>query len=185
MISPTYGELDLKQVVNKIADYINKNGTDNKYKFIIGTDSQIYNNNIVYVTVVACCCVGSGGIYFYDKTRVNQKISLPSRLYNEATNSLNFATEFIQEIADHGDHLDLFINLQSLEIHVDVGNNGESRNVIQGVVGMIKGNGYNVMIKPDAFTASCIADKHTKTKRSVSKAKRKLLRRELMKKKNK
>ena len=25
MISPTYGQLELKEVVNKIADYINKN----------------------------------------------------------------------------------------------------------------------------------------------------------------
>ena len=60
MISPTYGQLELKEVVNKIADYINKNGNNVKYKFIIGTDSQVYGNNIVYVTVVACCCVGHG-----------------------------------------------------------------------------------------------------------------------------
>ncbi len=180
MISPTYGQLELKEVVNKIADYINKNGNNVKYKFIIGTDSQVYGNNIVYVTVVACCCVGHGGIYFYDKSKIASKVSLQERLYTEASLSLEFASKFMTEITNHGEHLDTFINLKSLEIHVDVGVDGESRAVIQGAVGMIKGSGYNVKIKPDAYTASCIADKHTKNVNPLSRAKKRQLKKEMI-----
>ena len=181
MISPTYGQLELPRVVDKIAEYIKKNGTSNKYKFIIGTDSQVYDKNIIFVTVIACCCVGHGGIYFYDKSKVVQKISLQERLYTEATLSLEFASKFMSEIHEHGKHLDTFINLNSLEIHVDVGNNGESKAVIQGVVGIIKGSGYIVKIKPDAYTASCIADKHTKNVNPLSRTKKRQLKREMLK----
>lgn len=183
MISPTYGRLELKEVVNKIADYIEKNGCDSQYKFIIGTDSQIYSDTTVYVTVVACCCIGRGGIYFYDNSNIvlEPKIALQKRLYTEASLSLEFASKFMTEIARHGEHLDTFVNLKNLEIHVDIGADGASRAVIQGAVGMIKGSGYNVKIKPNAYTASCIANKHTKNVKSLSRKRRRFIKNEMKK----
>lgn len=52
---------------------------------------------------------------------------------------------------------------QLLEIHLDVGEKGLTREILNMVVGMVKGSGYIAHIKPEAFAASCVADKHTKS----------------------
>ena len=49
----------------------------------------------------------------------------------------------------------------NLEIHVDVGEHGDTRNMIKEVVGMVTGNGFVAKTKPDAYAASYVADKHT------------------------
>ena len=48
-----------------------------------------------------------------------------------------------------------------LEIHIDVGRSGETRDMIKEVVGMVTGNGYTAKTKPDSYGASKVADKHT------------------------
>jgi uncharacterized protein len=49
----------------------------------------------------------------------------------------------------------------NLTIHVDVGPNGETKQMLQEIVGMIKGNGFSVKTKPDSYGASSVADRHT------------------------
>ena len=49
----------------------------------------------------------------------------------------------------------------NLEIHVDIGENGRTKELIDEVVGMIIGNGLAVRIKPHAYAASAVADKYT------------------------
>jgi len=49
-----------------------------------------------------------------------------------------------------------------LEIHVDAGQNGETKNIVNSIVGMVKGNGFNVKIKPESYCASTVADKYTR-----------------------
>ena len=48
-----------------------------------------------------------------------------------------------------------------LEIHIDVGEQGPTREMIKEVVGMVNGNGFEARTKPEAFGACCVADKHT------------------------
>ena len=48
-----------------------------------------------------------------------------------------------------------------LEIHIDVGPLGPTREMIREVVGMVTGNGYKAKTKPDSWGASSVADKHT------------------------
>ena len=48
-----------------------------------------------------------------------------------------------------------------LEIHIDVGRVGETRDMIKEVVGMVTGNGFTAKTKPDSYGASKVADKHT------------------------
>jgi len=45
-----------------------------------------------------------------------------------------------------------------LEIHADVGTNGETKNIINEVVGVIRGSGFVVKTKPESFGASSVAD---------------------------
>ncbi len=46
------------------------------------------------------------------------------------------------------------------QIHIDVGQNGPTRDMIKEVVGMVRGNGFKAKIKPESYAASSIADKY-------------------------
>jgi predicted RNase H-related nuclease YkuK (DUF458 family) len=47
-----------------------------------------------------------------------------------------------------------------LEIHVDVGENGETKKMIQELVGIIRANDFEARTKPYSYAASSVADRH-------------------------
>ena len=80
------------------------------------------------------------------------------KIYAETIMSLNFATSFVPLLKKGlNGHLPNY----NLEIHVDVGEHGDTRDMIKEVVGMVTGNGFVAKTKPDAYGASYVADKHT------------------------
>jgi predicted RNase H-related nuclease YkuK (DUF458 family) len=82
-------------------------------------------------------------------------LALKERIYIEATMSLQTSENFIQFFKSNG------ISRYNFQIHVDIGKNGETRDLINEVVGMIRGSGYEVKIKPDSYAASKVADRYT------------------------
>jgi predicted RNase H-related nuclease YkuK (DUF458 family) len=76
----------------------------------------------------------------------------------ETITSLTFASIFVPLFKKHLNGK--FLNY-NLEIHVDVGEHGATREMIKEVVGMVTGNGFVAKTKPDAYAASYVADKHT------------------------
>ena len=46
------------------------------------------------------------------------------------------------------------------EIHADIGEKGETRTMIQEVVGMIRANNFEARTKPESYAASNVADRH-------------------------
>ncbi|MDP1710525.1 MAG: ribonuclease H-like YkuK family protein [candidate division WWE3 bacterium] len=109
-----------------------------------------------FVTALVVHRVGGGGIYFWKGYKKNRPYTLRERIYEEALASLEFANDFICRLKGEPQLLEV-----GLEIHVDIGENGATREMISEVVAMIKGNGYNVKTKPDSFGASKVADRHT------------------------
>lgn len=154
--SPTYGILNLPQIIEKINRFIHKE-PDHRYKIIIGTDSQSHNGSGVdFVTALVVHRVGGGGIYFWKGYTKRRPYTLKERIYEEALTSLDFANTFILNLKREPELLQI-----GLEIHVDIGENGKTREIISEIVAMIKGNGYEVKTKPDSFGASKVADRHT------------------------
>lgn len=155
--SPTFGKLNLAGVIEKLSKFI-RAVPQNKYRIIIGTDSEENNQSIDFVTALVVHRVGGGGIYFWKgwtkDFRGKGRYPLKARIYEEAIASLEFANQFLQEFKKAA------ILGYELEIHVDIGQNGETRDLISEVVGMIQGNGYNVKTKPEAYGASSVADRH-------------------------
>ena len=49
----------------------------------------------------------------------------------------------------------------NVEIHLDIGEQGETRELIRDVVGMIVGSGFHAEIKPHSYGASKVADRYT------------------------
>ncbi|MBI4999218.1 hypothetical protein HZB97_00420, partial [Candidatus Gottesmanbacteria bacterium] len=73
----------------------------------------------------------------------------------EAALSLALADEFLEATKHDG------ISRFDVEIHVDIGEYGPTKEMINEVVGMIRGSGFAVQIKPDSYGASKVADRHT------------------------
>ena len=153
--SPTHGKVDLEQLKKIVSNYmaVDKKA---KYEIIVGTDSQkIEKNKFDFVSALIIHRVGLGGIYFWKRIVQDKKISLKERIYQEATMSLMTSENFVQFFKTNG------ISKYDIQIHVDIGHNGETRELITEVVGMIRGSGYEVRIKPDSYGASKVADKYT------------------------
>lgn len=151
--SQTYGELSLAQSVAKIYEYILQE-PEYSYRVIIGSDSQPNHKTADFVSAVIVHRVGAGGIYFWQR-KVLETYSLRDRIYKEALLSLDVA----EKVTDEFDKFDI-LESSLLEIHVDVGKNGETRELIAEVVGMVRGNGFAVKIKPEAYGAAIVADRH-------------------------
>lgn len=155
--SPSKGKLNLDKVIEEIGAYIGKE-PDKNYNLVIGTDA---NGSAVadFISAIIVHRVGFGGIYFWRKAERRKVYSLRDKIYKEVNISLELTQEFILKFKNSFSEKKL--ENYNFEIHVDVGNGGQTREMIKEVVGMVRGNGFEVRTKPDAYGASKIADKYT------------------------
>lgn len=151
--SPTYGRLDWEQALSKMVWFM---GTDTNasYEVIIGTDSEAVNGSADYVSALIVHKKGRGGIYFWSRQKIGNIYSMKQRIWQEALMSLALAEKMVGDFAQMG------LRDLNLEIHVDVGPNGETRQMISEIVGMIRANGFRVATKPASWGASHVADRH-------------------------
>lgn len=153
--SPTYGKVDLEKL-KKIVSQFMSHDKKARYEIIVGTDSQKIKTDVYdFVSALIIHRVGFGGIYFWKRDVFEKKISLKERIYQEATMSLETSENFINFFRVNG------ISKYDIQIHVDIGHNGETREMITEVVGMIRNSGYEVKIKPYSYGASKVADRYT------------------------
>ena len=159
-ISPTSGVLTIDKMVETITGFVNKE-PDLYYHLVIGSDSHEKKNGegnfLNLVTAVVIHRQGKGGRYFWQRKILPKTHSLREKIYAETLASLNLAQELlpkVNKILNGKRHYDL-------EIHIDVGRIGETREMIKEVVGMVSGNGFKAKTKPESYGASKVADKHT------------------------
>ncbi|MGB4505374.1 MAG: ribonuclease H-like YkuK family protein [Syntrophaceticus sp.] len=142
------------EVVNDLLAYVAEEPEFN-YKIIIGTDSQV-REETHFVTAIVVHRVGKGARYYYMRKVYENIKSLRQRIFMEATTSLEIASKLTQDLTEKG-HTEL-----NLEIHLDIGQNGQTKELIRDIVGMITGSGFDAKIKPYSCGASTVADKYTK-----------------------
>ncbi|MBI5344069.1 MAG: ribonuclease H-like YkuK family protein [Deltaproteobacteria bacterium] len=153
-ISPSFGRVSFDAMFAKLVEYINEDASQ-RYNIIIGTDSFL-STDTVFVSAVIIHKVGHGGRYFYKKDRRKKMKNMRQRIFYETTMSIELASVIRAKLNENG-----FKKLP-VEIHLDVGNNGDTREIIREVVGMVTGSGYAAVTKPDSFGASKVADRHSK-----------------------
>ncbi|MCL4352898.1 ribonuclease H-like YkuK family protein [Patescibacteria group bacterium] len=160
--SNTYGSLVLEEVVLKIRSFLEEDPSSG-YSLVIGTDSheRFFLNkkkSIYLVTAVVVHRKGYGGQYFWKAKRIFNIATLRDKIYAETATSLEFAQIFMPAFRKI---LNGNTPKYNLEIHIDVGEHGETREMLKEVVGMVTGNGFTAKTKPEAYGASYVADKHT------------------------
>lgn len=154
--SERLGRVKLDEAIDEIIVFIKKE-PDRFYKIIVGSDSKASESSSL-VTAITVWRVGNGGFRFWTKSEERRFSSLRERIYQEAMNSITLAQEIRGRLRDRlGDEFFWDGN----EIHVDIGENGPTKELIDTIVGMIKGFNFVPVIKPYAFGASVVADRNT------------------------
>jgi predicted RNase H-related nuclease YkuK (DUF458 family) len=131
---------------------------DNNGKISVGTDSFIKKQDCIFS--LAICLYGAdgqnGGRYFIKRTNIDKRRypNLLQRILAEVQKSVELGLKLLE-----------LIPVLDIEIHLDVSgsdkNNGTSK-FAEMLTGYAKGAGFQCKIKPDAYAASSIADKHSK-----------------------
>ena len=154
--SQSKGILSLEETMGEVVMFV-RTQPKRFYKIIVGTDSDA-SSPASLVTAVTVWRIGNGAIHFWTKSEEKNFHSLRDRLTQEAINSITLAQEVRSRLQTLlGDEFFWDGN----EIHVDIGERGPSRELIDTIKGMIKGYNFTPVIKPYAFGASVVADRHT------------------------
>ncbi|MGB9706558.1 MAG: ribonuclease H-like YkuK family protein [Microgenomates group bacterium] len=158
-ISPTKGKMTIEEMVRDLVDFMRKE-PDYFYRLVIGTDSKTGKPDarkpVDFVTAVVIHRKDKGGRYFWQKTKIDKIGSLRDKIYTETLLSIQLAEKLVPDLTKR-----LNGEKYKLEIHIDVGDVGPTREMIREVVGMVTGNGFTAKTKPESYGAFVVADKHT------------------------
>lgn len=148
-------QLTLEQVVGEIVRFITAD-PKRHYKVTIGTDSeQDPSKKADFVTAIVVHRVGNGGRYFWRRVELGKFHTLRDRIIREVLLSLELAESLLSLLRKQAEHPNW-----TFEIHADVGEHGETKVLIQEVVGMIRANNFEARTKPESYAASKVADRH-------------------------
>lgn len=159
--NPSQGELLFAQVLEEVVIFMASDARA-RYRVMIGSDSNGHGV-LDLVSVVAVHRLGNGGRYFWCRTSRNGIQTLRQKIYAEVEASLELAVQFLPAFRDTLRREESLTEMPfDFEIHVDVGQQGETRDLIREVTGMVRGYGYQVFVKPESAAATSVADRHVR-----------------------
>lgn len=157
--NPTKGYIDFQEVLAEIFSYIQER-PKNDYEIIVGCDSSSGQEPFFPIATVVLR-KGHGGRFFLKKVKYrNRKFyNLHERILEEVLLSCRLSLILRDNISAKILLLEKPLRYQFQYIHADVGENGATKDMIKEVVGLIRGNGFEAKIKPEAYVASVVADR--------------------------
>jgi hypothetical protein len=148
-------QLSIPEVVSAIMGFM-KEQPERKYKITLGTDSELLSDKHAdFVTAIVVHRVGNGGRYFWRRFKLGKFHTLRDRIIQEVMISLEVAQVLLAELKKEE-----VATKWDFEIHVDVGENGPTKPMIQEVVGMVRAHNFEARTKPESYAASSVADRH-------------------------
>ncbi len=158
--NPTKGNLKLEKVVEELFNYISEK-PEKFYDIIVGCDSSSGENPHFPLAVVVLR-VGEGGRFFLKKVSYKDRkfYNWKTRILEEVFLSCQLASYLRENFEKKIQSSKQETHYQFRYIHADVGENGATRDMIKEVTGLIRGNGFEPKIKPEAYVASTVADRY-------------------------
>lgn len=160
--NPTRGNLSIGGVRREILNYILEK-PEKFYDIIVGCDSPSGEDPHFPVAVVILR-VGEGGRFFLKKIKYSSSkkkfYNWKQRVLEEVLLSCQLALFLKEDLEKKIKTLPNQLNYQFRYIHADIGEAGQTKDMIREVVGLIRGNGFEPKIKPAAFAASTVADRY-------------------------
>ncbi len=125
----------------------------------IGTDAQKSASRMEFVTVACVLNPGKGGRVFYTRRTDRKDVSLFEKLSTETWLSLDLAIRMHEAFGLSPDD-------EQLWVHVDANPDTryDSSDYVKQLAGMVAGSGFPVLVKPNAWCASHVADFAVKNK---------------------
>lgn len=171
---------DIDAVAKRIMEYIDPSNPDNAgashFVLVIGTDSQRHGyNQYKYSTTITVRRMidenhGKGAIYFVKNERVEiighprSKAIIAQKIIQEAIYTVATATLIAKKIEteiEESENLEIIDKL-NMQMHFDVSEDGGSSVALGTVRGMATGTGFDYSVKPFAWGASGVSNKHSK-----------------------
>ncbi|MBE4908919.1 ribonuclease H-like YkuK family protein [Bacillus luteolus] len=159
-------DMDFELVLTRMKDFMKKDPRS-RYVLSIGTDSHVHQTETRFITAIHLHRVGKGAwgcLRNYNVKRplksIREKISLETSFSQEiaylfSPEDLADLTEIILPYADEGADL-------TIEIHLDIGSRGATKELIQDMTGRITAMGLEAKIKPESYAAFSYANRYTK-----------------------
>ena len=146
-------EMSFKEILDIIGDHTSHNG-----EISVGTDSFLKKKECIFSTAI--CLYGAdnqkGGRYFVKRNKIKKSTykTLVQRITEEVQRSIETGFKILEvhPIID-------------IELHLDVSEpnkNKKTSRFADMLVGYATGAGFECKIKPHAFAAASVADKHSK-----------------------
>ncbi|OGZ64673.1 MAG: hypothetical protein A3A98_01600 [Candidatus Staskawiczbacteria bacterium RIFCSPLOWO2_01_FULL_40_39] len=164
--SPSKGNLAFNEVIKEIYNYISAE-PEFFYDIIVGCDSPSSDKPFFPIAIVVLR-TGAGGRFFLKKMHYPDAylkrfmhINWKQRILQEVYLSCELALLLRETLEREFGKATPTFNYQFQYIHADVGEQGKTKEMVKEVVGLIKSNGFEPMIKPHSFAASVVADRYT------------------------
>lgn len=141
-----------KEPVKDILRFV-RDASSNGQAVHIGTDSLQSGRYTQFVTIVAILTPGKGGRVAYSREVTPRIASLRERLLKEVWRSVDLGLALEPHVKGE------------LTISIDVNTSIKHRSTayLQELTGLVVGQGFKVLVKPDAFAASHVADHVVRT----------------------
>ena len=145
-------EVSMKDIERELATHISNNGN-----VFIGCDSFLKADKCIFASVI--CLHGadnqSGGRYFWVRERYGAKRyrNLQYRIFSEASKAVTLGMR-LSEAFPHA----------NIELHIDISpkETAKTHKFVDALTGFAKSAGFSCQVKPYAWAAAAIADKHSK-----------------------
>ena len=157
--NPTKGNLKIDKVIEELFNYISEK-PEKFYDIIVGCDSSS-GEEPHFPVVIVVLRVGEGGRFFLKKISYKDRkfYSWKTRILEEVFLSCQLALYLRENFEKKIQSSKQKILYQFCYIHADVGENGQTKDMIKEITGLIRGNGFEPKIKPEAYAASNVADR--------------------------
>lgn len=161
--NPSKGKLSFPEMIEEIKKYISEK-PECFYDIIVGCDSSSGESPNFPVAIVILR-QGQGGRFFLKKVNYPPSIqkkfqNWKQRVLEEVLLSCELALHLRENFEKKVKNLSPPPKYQLRYIHADVGENGSTKDMIKEVTGLIRGNGFEPKIKPEAYVASTVADRY-------------------------
>lgn len=150
--------------VKSVSDWILSKLKFEDIELMVGTDSQQTAEWTKFVSVIVARRPGNGASALYYWWREPRIKNLRQRLLKETMYSTQLALELI--ILKRDDETTIIGDTTPLSVHIDVNLNEkfDSSRWAAELAGMVVGQGFKVVLKPDSWVSTHVADRVVKLK---------------------
>ncbi|MFT4413924.1 ribonuclease H-like YkuK family protein [Fredinandcohnia humi] len=160
--------MSFEQVFKHITKFMQTQPCGN-FRLMIGTDSQVHNKQTVFITGIVIQNEGKGVWACIRKLVIPRRmIHLHERISYELTLSEEIVSLFTNDRKNQLIDIVLPFIYQgasfTIEGHIDIGagNRNKTREFVKEMITRMEAFGVKAKIKPNAFVASCYANRYTK-----------------------